>query len=95
MIPGALVCSAIGFGGQKLVNRLAERDVDDASNIAESPSIMERILASKWLPMKRLSDEEYRDILRNKLVRVESDISLLDEDINQSKLEGPHSESNG
>lgn len=35
--------------------------------------------------MKKLSDDEYRDILKERLVRVDADIALIDEDISNWK----------
>lgn len=42
--------------------------------------------------MKVLSDEEYEKVLREKLVRVEAEIALIDEDIDkiQSQTESGH-----
>ncbi|KAL9592722.1 MAG: hypothetical protein Q9179_006431 [Wetmoreana sp. 5 TL-2023] len=40
-----------------------------------------RALDSKWSPMKILSDEEYEKMLKQKLLRVEAEIAILDEDI--------------
>ncbi|KAL8818692.1 MAG: hypothetical protein Q9223_002729 [Gallowayella weberi] len=59
---------------------------DDATNVP-SNSIKpveprwKRILNSKWSPMKVLSDEEYENLLREKLVRVEAELAMVDEDI--------------
>ncbi|KAL8799319.1 MAG: hypothetical protein Q9200_007566, partial [Gallowayella weberi] len=54
---------------------------DDATNVP-SNSIKpveprwKRILNSKWSPMKVLSDEEYENLLREKLVRVEAELAM-------------------
>jgi hypothetical protein len=39
------------------------------------------ILNSKWSPMKVLSDSEYENMLREKLLRVNAQIALVDESI--------------
>ena len=38
-------------------------------------------LNSRWSPMKVLSDAEYEDMLREKLLRVSAEIALVDENI--------------
>ncbi|KAL8725078.1 MAG: hypothetical protein Q9181_006553 [Wetmoreana brouardii] len=59
----------------------------DASN-ANQP-FWKRALDSRWSPMKVLSDEEYEKMLRQKLLRVEAELAILDEDIAkvQARLE--------
>lgn len=42
--------------------------------------------------MKVLSDEEYEKVLKEKLVRVEAEIALIDEDIDKLKSQGARSE---
>ncbi|KAI1611041.1 hypothetical protein EDD37DRAFT_608257 [Exophiala viscosa] len=44
------------------------------------PSILQRGLAG-LIPMKSLSDKEYEDLLLNKLIKVEAEISILDDQI--------------
>jgi hypothetical protein len=39
------------------------------------------ILNSKWSPMKVLTDSEYENMLREKLLRVNAQIALVDENI--------------
>lgn len=38
-------------------------------------------LDSKWSPITRLSDEDYEKTLQEKLLRIEADIALIDDDI--------------
>lgn len=38
-------------------------------------------LDSKWSPVTRLSDEDYEKALQGKLLRIEADIALIDDDI--------------
>lgn len=47
---------------------------------------------SKYSPMKVLSDEEYEKILREKLVRVDAEIALVDEDIKKMRSQAVHKE---
>ncbi|KAL8788043.1 MAG: hypothetical protein Q9195_007509 [Heterodermia aff. obscurata] len=52
-------------------------------NQLERKSIWQRTAGGKYSPMKVLSDEEYEKVLREKLVRVEAEIALIDEDIDK------------
>lgn len=36
---------------------------------------------SKWSPLKKLTDEEYVDMMSEKILRVEADIALIDDRI--------------
>ena len=48
---------------------------------------------SKYSPMKVLSDEEYEKVLREKLVRVDADIALVNEDIKKMRSQAVHERS--
>lgn len=96
MIPAALVLTLLGYAGQKSYNYLDARHTHQ-SQIATGEnqlerSIWRRVANSKYSPMKVLSDEEYEKVLREKLVRVEAEIALIDEDIDkiQSQVEQGH-----
>ncbi len=41
----------------------------------------QRILDSRWVPLKRLSDEDYVGMLNEKTVRIEAEIAIIDEKI--------------
>ncbi|KAI4265173.1 MAG: hypothetical protein L6R38_009606 [Xanthoria sp. 2 TBL-2021] len=47
--------------------------------------LWKRVLNSKWSPMKVLSDEQYEKMLREKLLRVEAELAIVDEDIEKVK----------
>lgn len=50
------------------------------------PGLIERMAKSRWNPMRRLTDQEYEDMLKEKLIRVEAEIAIVDEEV--AKLEG-------
>ncbi|MCJ1354912.1 MAG: hypothetical protein MMC33_004902 [Icmadophila ericetorum] len=82
IIPGILTFSLLGFGAQSLYSELDEqktRLLD--SNPPQGKPLWHRIADMKWSPMKVLTDEEYRELLREKLVKAEAEIAILDEDI--------------
>ncbi|CAI6085447.1 unnamed protein product [Clonostachys chloroleuca] len=75
-IPSSMIlCSIMTASGQAIANhfsgRKAEKDEDDSW------------LRSKWSPLKKLNDQEYVDMMEEKMLRVDADIALIDERIAQ------------
>lgn len=82
--------SLFGFAGQHIYNAL---DARHSSHLSRPPSsapeldqvndqpLWKRILNSKYSPMKVLSDEQYEELLKEKLVRVDAEIAVVDEQI--------------
>lgn len=70
-----ILCSIMTASGQAIVNhfsgRKATKDEDDSW------------LRSKWSPLKKLNDQEYVDMMEEKMLRVDADIALIDERIAQ------------
>ncbi|KAJ5894653.1 hypothetical protein N7495_006344 [Penicillium taxi] len=87
LVPGLVIFSIVGYCGQSAFNRV------DAWQMARSQKptqpLFQRMANSKWIPLRHLSDEDYREILSEKLLSVEVEISLLDEKI--EGLEKAHS----
>ena len=54
-----------------------------------SNNLLNRIAKSKWVPVQALSDEQYRDILQEKLLRVDTEIALIDDRIEDIKSTQP------
>lgn len=71
--------SVFGAAGQALYNSADARK----SELAQAPENDKKNswLNSKWSPMKVLSDSEYENMLREKLLRVNAEIALVDESI--------------
>ena len=95
IIPGMLVFGAVGAVGQKIwdsrqaANQAAFVREDDGQEVAfggEKPKAS--WMNAKWSPVKVLSDDEYENLLREKLLRVDADIAILDENIEAVKAEG-------
>jgi hypothetical protein len=76
VIPGAIMFSLFGAAGQALYNSAEER----ASVSAEKDPKLSW-LNSKWSPVKVLSEREYEEMLREKLLKVNAEIALVDESI--------------
>lgn len=62
-----------GAGGQFAVNKWADRDT--------TPKEKTSIFDHRWSPMTRLSDQQYENILEEKILRLEADISIIDDNI--------------
>lgn len=46
-----------------------------------SKSLLQRMADSKWIPLRALSDDEFKHLLNEKLLGIEVEIALLDEKI--------------
>jgi len=55
---------------------------------------VQQIADSRWVPLRSLSDEEYRNMLSEKLLGIEAEIAIIDEKIQElEKLKGSNPES--
>lgn len=77
-----MLFAALGAGGQALYNR-ADDQVSESTESTEPAhkSRMDAFLNSKWSPMRPLSTTEYETMIRERLLRVNADISLIDENL--------------
>lgn len=89
---GAIRPGSIIFGVLAAVSQAGLNVAQRSSAVAQFPSSLRQGLAS-LIPMKALSDKEYEDLLLNKLIKVEAEISILDDQIadlrNASKQQVP------
>ncbi len=83
VIPGTIMFSLFGFFGQSLYNALDKREAPAVQDSTQS--MWRRMANSRFSPMKVLSDEQYKKMLQEKLVRVEAEIGLIDEEIEKMK----------
>lgn len=78
MIPGAFMFALFGATGQYLYNKADARNSSLAGKLESEEGSW---LDSKWSPMQVLSDRDYENMLREKLLRVNAEIALVDESI--------------
>ncbi|KAI1818808.1 hypothetical protein GGS20DRAFT_526954 [Poronia punctata] len=71
ILPGVLFFGALG-AGSSYVSQLSQ-----SSPAKEKTSWLD----SKWSPMQRLSDKEYMDKLEEKILRLDAEIAIIDENI--------------
>lgn len=88
MIPGTIMFTLFGFGGQHAYNFLDKRNSAEVARqdvMREEGTVegnwLQKVAKSKWSPMSVLSDEEYKKMLSEKLLGVEASIALVDEKI--------------
>ncbi|KAK1996568.1 hypothetical protein LX36DRAFT_580138 [Colletotrichum falcatum] len=73
IVPGVIVFSLIGGTGQAFFNSMQDR-----------PEVTEKkksIFDSSWSPLKKLSDDEYRDMIDEKMLKIDAEIALIDDKI--------------
>lgn len=76
--------SIFGFVGQSVYNFADSRHSELQQSDFDAPrkqSIWENLLDSRWSPVKVLSDNEYERMLEEKLLRLNAEIALIDEDV--------------
>lgn len=85
-----------GYLGQKMYDALdarhSEQVASDALAAAEGKTrarrrFWETIAGMKWSPLTALSDEDYGNMLKEKLLRVEAEIALVDEEVERLRGE--------
>ena len=85
IIPGLLVPGALAYAGDHFYQRAAMRtrlqSQAPEKDGTSAKGRWEALIASDWSPLKPISDEEYRDRLKEQLLQVDADIALLEEDI--------------
>ncbi|KAF9770097.1 hypothetical protein IL306_012404 [Fusarium sp. DS 682] len=84
ILPAMFVWATVGAGGQMIANRMAARKpkVHD-----ENESFWTR-----WSPLKKLTDQEYRDMMSEKMLRIDADIALIDDRIAELRKQAAEEE---
>ncbi|KAK2012334.1 hypothetical protein LZ32DRAFT_605560 [Colletotrichum eremochloae] len=73
IVPGVIVFSLIGGTGQAFYNSMQGR-----------PEVTEKkksFFESSWSPLKKLSDDEYRNMIDEKMLKIDAEIALIDDKI--------------
>ncbi|BCS19963.1 uncharacterized protein APUU_20395A [Aspergillus puulaauensis] len=89
LVPGLVIFSLLGYAGQASYNAVDRWQLGQAN--MQSKPFLDRLAESKWVPLKSLSDDEYRGILGEKLLSIEAEIALIDdkiEELEKAKLDG-------
>jgi hypothetical protein len=75
----------MGLVGQYAYNLADARHTEEVLAPQNRPSLLDRAFDSKWNPVKRLTDEEYESMLNSKLLAVNAELAITNEEI--EKLE--------
>lgn len=90
IIPGAIVWGLGGLASQSAYNFADARHTQSVAEKQERKgtgklSFWDRAMRSKWSPVTKLTTEEYEKMLQGKLLVLEADLALANEEI--EKLE--------
>ncbi|KAL1296538.1 hypothetical protein AAFC00_000044 [Neodothiora populina] len=88
LLPGGIMFGLFGFAGQSLYNIFFDKSLPSASasstDTDEQPqNFWQRVAAKKWTPFTVLTDAQYKDMLSEKLLRLDAEIALVDEKIEE------------
>lgn len=88
VLPGAVLFGLSGFLGQHGYELLISRQQDRASEATGRAGFLQRLASTKLSPMKALSNEEYAAMLREKVLQLDVEIAMIDDNIrNLSKAQ--------
>ncbi|KAF8469019.1 hypothetical protein BDZ91DRAFT_82311 [Kalaharituber pfeilii] len=90
VIPGAIMWGLIGTAGQYAYTVADKRHAlnltrQSSRSGLEEGDFWKRAFRSNWSPIKRLTDKEYKAMLEEKLLVIQADIALVDEEIEKLK----------
>jgi len=87
VLPGAIMFALFGATGQVVYNMADARNSERSQAPEEERDLKNSWLNSKWSPMKVLSDAEYEAMLQEKLLRINAQIALVDENIEALRIQ--------
>lgn len=100
VLPGALVWGLVGLAGQLTYNIADARHTQYIAHEAERESsgrlgFWDRAMRSRWSPVTRLTTEEYENMLKEKLLVLQADLSLANEEIEKLEKKRKEQEDRG
>ncbi|KAE9983537.1 hypothetical protein BLS_004119 [Venturia inaequalis] len=85
---GVLGGTIFGYVGQKGYNSLDRKNTEAITTpIAPKEPLWRRMVNSKYSPMSVLTNKQYEEILQEKLLRVDTEIAIIDDDIAKLRTE--------
>jgi hypothetical protein len=94
VIPGTIMFTLFGWGGQQGYNYLDKensREIREQAQLRATgddrpkETLVQKFAKSKWSPMSVLTDEQYEEMLQEKLLKVEAEIAIIDDRIESVK----------
>lgn len=88
ILPGAVMGGLVGYSGQSVYNYYDKQHTASlAPNAPPESPILERIMNSRFFPLRKVSDDEYLGVLQEKLWKVKAEIAVLDDDLAKLRRE--------
>ncbi|KAK3213743.1 hypothetical protein GRF29_28g857528 [Pseudopithomyces chartarum] len=92
VIPGTIMFGLFGWSGQHIYEWLDARNSGRVQERSESgekgkTSWLQRVGKSKWSPMRALTEEEYEDMMKERILKVDVEIALIKDKIEALKQE--------
>ncbi|CAD6443976.1 0ddfb5fb-ad17-4faf-b27b-9d6a588b07a4 [Sclerotinia trifoliorum] len=80
VLPGFVVFASAGYVGQRIYDALDEKKMEEM-RFEESgkKGNGETWINSRWVPWKKLTDDEYEGMLKERLLKVDAEIAILDD----------------
>ena len=72
-------------------------DVDGKVKEGEGPkeSFMEKLVSLRWTGLHQMSEGEYADMLEERVIKLEAEVAVVDEAIEQLRMEGAEEDGDG
>jgi hypothetical protein len=92
VLPGAFVFGVLGFTGEK-VRPKVEAWVEDYQNSSARDGsegqggVLKWLGERKWTPFRMLNDDEYAGRLSEKLLKIDAEILLIEEEVQRLRSE--------
>ncbi|ESZ98392.1 hypothetical protein SBOR_1270 [Sclerotinia borealis F-4128] len=82
ILPGFVVFGAAGYVGQRIYDAVDERKMEEL-RLAEGgkKESGESWMNSRWVPWKKLTDDEYEGMLKERLLKVDAEIAILEDNL--------------
>ena len=77
--------SLFGAAGQGTYNILDRRNTAKVEAGTEDQTMMQWVAKQKWSPFSILTDAQYEQILREKILKLDVEIALVDDRVQQMK----------
>ncbi|RJE23363.1 hypothetical protein PHISCL_04305 [Aspergillus sclerotialis] len=81
LAPALIVSSFLGYAGQRSYNAIDAWQLEQANT--PSRPFLQQLAESKWIPLKSLSDEDYKAMLNQKILNIETEMALIDDKIEE------------
>ncbi|GAB7354156.1 hypothetical protein MBLNU459_g4713t1 [Dothideomycetes sp. NU459] len=86
VVPGGIMFTIFGFVGQALYNTYDRTARPAPADGAVQKNFLQRLADKKWTPFTVLTDAEYEDMLKEKLLRLDAELAVVDDRIAELRV---------